>query len=443
MRFVDLFAGLGGFHQALQRLGHECVFASELDTGLASLYKENFGIIPHGDIRNAFQMVPQHDILCAGFPCQPFSKAGEQRGFDCPHSGDLFNYVAKILERNKPRFLILENVPNLIQHNGGKTWLQLKQRLQHLGYEVDCALLSPHMFGIPQLRKRVIIVGVRGGLGDFEWPRSTHNESELDIRSILDEKPADAKPLTPAFVDYLETWQNLFDVLPVDIELPSFPIWAMEFRATYPLRIRSEFDEQLSQMSAYNGSFGAPLKGKSKDSIVAALPPYSRDFHTGFPEWKIQFIERNREFLKTHEQAIEPWVEKIKSFAPSFQKLEWNWKGGPRDLSRCIIQFRASGIRAKKPTVAPSLVALTASQVPVIAWERRYMTMRECARLQSMGELSRLPSAPSSAFKALGNAVNVEVIEKVAQALLDVRLAQVTVIENFAPKAQSDLDTVA
>jgi C-5 cytosine-specific DNA methylase len=97
MKFIDLFAGLGGFHVAFQRLGHECVFASEIDEGLQELYLKNFGIKPHGDIRNvAVQDIPKHDILCAGSPCQPFSKAGEQAGFDCPKWGDLLEYVVKV-----------------------------------------------------------------------------------------------------------------------------------------------------------------------------------------------------------------------------------------------------------------------------------------------------------------------------------------------------------
>lgn len=91
LKFIDLFGGLGGFHKALNRLGHQCVFASELDPMLASLYEQNFNIEPAGDIREAVGNVPSHDILCAGFPCQPFSKAGGQLGFDCPQWGDLFD----------------------------------------------------------------------------------------------------------------------------------------------------------------------------------------------------------------------------------------------------------------------------------------------------------------------------------------------------------------
>ena len=163
LRFVDLFAGLGGFHQALEKLGHKCVFASELNPGLADLYEKNFGIRPHGDIREAFAEVPSHDILCAGFPCQPFSKAGDQLGFDCPQWGDLFDYVLKILATHEPAYLLIENVPNLLRHDGGKTWERIKARLEELGYQVDKHKLSPYMFGIPQVRERAIIVGARGG----------------------------------------------------------------------------------------------------------------------------------------------------------------------------------------------------------------------------------------------------------------------------------------
>jgi DNA (cytosine-5)-methyltransferase 1 len=151
MRFIDLFAGLGGFHVGLARLGHECVFASELDPNLQELYEQNFGVRPHGDIRSiAVEAIPSHDILCAGSPCQPFSKAGDQQGFECPKWGDLFEYVLRVLRRHKPRYIILENVPNLERHDKGETWAHLKGELKKAGYTISTNHMSPHQYGIPQ-----------------------------------------------------------------------------------------------------------------------------------------------------------------------------------------------------------------------------------------------------------------------------------------------------
>jgi len=418
MRFVDLFAGLGGFHQALASLGHECVFASESDHDLAELYYKNFGIKPYGDIREYYRRVPRHDILCAGFPCQPFSKAGDQLGFDCPQWGDLFEYVIRILRRHKPRYLIIENVPNLVRHNKGRTWQNVCNRLRRAGYAIDSNLLSPHQFGVPQVRERAVIVGDRRGLGDFRWPEGTHGVEDNTICSILDSRPKTARTLTPSALKYIKAWQSLLDALPEDEQLPSFPIWAMEFGANYPFEHGTPWAADIRHLGRCRGAIGKPLKGLSKPEMLRALPAYAQSKRKRFPDWKVDFIRQNREFYLRHKKVIDKWLPTIAEFAPSFQKLEWNWKDGPRNLWKTIIQFRASGIRAKRPNAAPSLVALTTSQIPVIPWERRYMTMRECARLQSMGSLKFLPETQGGAYKALGNAVNVRVMTKVAKNLL-------------------------
>ena len=122
-------------------------------------------------------------------------------------------------------------------------------------------------------------------------------------------------------------------------------------------------------------------------------------------------------FFQTHRDRLSDWLPKVKSFPPSFQKFEWNWQDGSHTLWDKVIQFRASGIRIKNPSAAPSLVASTASQIPVVAWQRRYMTIRECARLQSLGSLKFLPVSKSRAIRALGNAVNADVIHDVAKSL--------------------------
>ena len=422
-RFVDLFAGLGGFHLALKNLGGRCVFAVEWQGHLQDLYFENFGLRPAGDITAISpESVPNHDVLTAGFPCQPFSKAGEQLGFECTLQGNLFFNVAAILKAKKPSHFILENVPNLLKHDSGRTWIAIKRILEaDLGYDVRAERFSPHNFGIPQIRERVYIVGSLRGLKDFEWPATFKSETNID--AVLDKNPVDAKQLSAQVRECLSVWNEFLLATPSRVDLPSFPLWSMEWGATYPYQDTTPYAQKqrlgFDGLKGFKGSHGAAVgRLRTTEERWSALPSHARTPQDQFPKWKQDFIRQNRAFYSQNKEWIDPWLPKILKFPSSLQKFEWNVKGGRRDIWEYVIQFRASGVRVKRRTTAPSLIAMTDTQVPIIGWQKRYMTPKECARLQSLDGLMNLPHRPSQAFAALGNAVNSKVAERVASALL-------------------------
>ncbi|MDI9409728.1 MAG: DNA cytosine methyltransferase [Candidatus Pacebacteria bacterium] len=165
--FIDLFAGIGGFRIPLQELGGKCVFTSEFNNYAKATYYNNFGEMPAGDITKInVESIPQHDVLTAGFPCQPFSISGKMRGFE-DSRGTLIYSIFKIIEAHSPKVILLENVKHLVHHNQGKTLNFIICQLKQLGYFVSWQILNASDFGVPQNRERIILVCSKKGEFNF------------------------------------------------------------------------------------------------------------------------------------------------------------------------------------------------------------------------------------------------------------------------------------
>lgn len=214
--FIDLFAGIGGFRIALEKLGGECIFSSEWDKYSQKTYKAWFGEMPAGDIRKIKPTdIPSHDILAAGFPCQPFSIAGVSKkislgmahGFKDKNQGNLFFYLATIIEAKRPPVLLLENVKNLQSHNKGRTWGVIKETLEDLDYVVFHKIHDA-AYWVPQHRERIFIIGfdkkVFGSNPEFKFP--VLPEKKHQLKEILESKPAEKYTLSEHLWKYLQDY---------------------------------------------------------------------------------------------------------------------------------------------------------------------------------------------------------------------------------------------
>lgn len=170
--FIDLFAGIGGIRQSFEKNGGKCIFSSEIDTFAKFTYYTNFGDVPFGDITKiSVDDIPKHDVLCAGFPCQPFSHIGKREGFKHPTQGTMFYEIIRIIESKKTPVLFLENVPGLINHDDGNTLQVIIETLQDMGYKVQHTVLDASHFGIPQKRKRFYLVAFLNPNVHFDFPK--------------------------------------------------------------------------------------------------------------------------------------------------------------------------------------------------------------------------------------------------------------------------------
>ena len=435
MRFVDLFCGIGGFHAALHRLGHECVFATDIDKSAAETYELNWGK-PGGfdvncDIRKVLDEIPKMDIICAGFPCQPFSKSGSQAGFQDQTRGTLFHDICFLAEKHKPEVLFLENVPHLVRHDGGNTFAVIQQRLDELGYDFQWSILSPHKFGIPQVRTRVYIVAIRKDLAkgrDFSFP-SEHDEQELDVRSVLDSKVDPKYEMSAKEIHWLNMWEEFLQNVNLDTKLPGHPIWADSFIGSEPLPgdllqyTKKELISIWNEWKEYG--WVKPMKtSMRKAEIIKAI---------NLPKWKQDFIRKNRLLYSNNQHYIDSWLKKWNVLGLNDEgernipvsRTKYEWQAGPTSRTNWenIFQFRPSGIRVKRGDYFPALGAM--AQIPVVGGLKRHLTPKECARIQSFdvdGEFGKpfvLGDNDGQAYKQLGNAVNVNMIYEIQSRIDD------------------------
>lgn len=206
--FIDLFAGLGGFRIALESLGARCVYSNEWDASAQQVYASNFGDMPQGDITQVDERsIPDHDILCAGFPCQAFSISGKKRGFE-DSRGTLFFDVARIVKEKKPKIIFMENVKNFAAHDNGRTLSVVKETVESLGYSFEGEVLNSVHYGVPQKRERIYMVCFRNDLHveHFEFPKPV----EL-VRHVEDVLLEDEKELEDLYVDRPDMYLKAVD----------------------------------------------------------------------------------------------------------------------------------------------------------------------------------------------------------------------------------------
>lgn len=409
--FVDLFAGVGGFHAALHAFGGRLEYAVEIDKAAAEVYKRNWGYDPLGNITNDadedVMNVPKHDVLAAGFPCQPFSKSGAQRGMD-ETRGTLFWNIAQIIEQRKPKVLLLENVRNIAGPRHLHEWQTIIETLQDLDYRVSetPAIFSPHLLppdrgGRPQVRERVFITATHNPkrigadlpvapvalpsdkVGGWEPKQEWHLEDLLDdSHNIPGCELSESERL---WIDAWDAWIQGWYEKTEGRRPPGMPIWADSW---------ADFDAVVRR-------FG----------YVPTHRDLMRD-DLELPEWKASHLAKNYALYGEHREWIDEWVSEYGVYSDKFpasrRKLEWQAQDEPR-LWNTVMHLRPSGIRAKRATYLPALVAIT--QTSIVGPRERRLSPRETARLQGLPDTFDFAGQkPAATYKQMGNGVNVGVV---------------------------------
>lgn len=382
-KFIDLFCGIGGFHQAMASLGGECVFASDIDEDCRKTYKKAYGLEPKGDITKIeAEDIPAHDVLCGGFPCQAFSKAGNRLGFQDPTKGTLFFDIVRIMKYHQPKYALLENVRNLASHDSGNTWKVIHETLESIGYNLlpEPVIFSPHYAGIPQHRERVYIMCVRKDIGEippfyFDEEKAPKCKMSSILQDDSEIEDIERYKLTQDQTDLINLWDEFIREIRCN-KLPGFPVWSDRLCDLDP-------NEDLSV----------------------------------YPSWKQNFIRKNNELYVNNREFIDEWLLRAKKNPLFFgAKAKLEWQAGQTllpSLWNNIFQMRPSGIRVKPGSYFPALVAIT--QTSIVGERGRKLTLRECARLQSFPDTFEPDVIEAQAYKQFGNAVNVAMAKLFAQ----------------------------
>tara|TARA_Y100000389_G_C17456478_1_gene518506 strand:+ start:302 stop:1687 length:1386 start_codon:yes stop_codon:yes gene_type:complete len=382
LKYIDLFSGIGGFHQALDNLGCKCVLACDIDKDCRAVYKENYDIEPHPDVKkldpNDFEDI---DIICGGFPCQAFSNAGKKKTFT-DDRGLLFDEIMRIAKIKKPKFMFLENVKHILKVGDGEVIEYIKKKLDYYDYNVQIFQISPHEYGIPQQRERVYFVCVR---------KDIYNQKQIKLPSC------DKKII---FEDYLDKKEDIDNKYFIDGDiLQCLEAWDEMIKIF-------DIGEKISPTIMINEHYNGHT---------------SEDFEN-YAGWRKDYITKNKPLINKYKDKWDTWYEKHKDILQKreiYGKLEWQvGKIKPNDsIFNYFIQVRQSGIRVKKAEYFPTLVAIV--QVPIYGKEKRYITPRECARLQSFPEDFKLSSNDKKAYKQFGNAVSVDNVHTIIKATFD------------------------
>jgi len=372
IKFVDLFCGIGGFHIALSKLGANCVLACDKDKDCRTVYKDNFNMDPFPDVKKLDPAkMPDFDVLCAGFPCQSFSNAGKKKTFD-DDRGLLFDEIIRIAKVKKPCFMFLENVKHILKVGDGKVIEYILDKLDKTGYTVKLFNMSPHEYGIPQQRERVYFVCVRK-----EFAKS-------DVTLLRDKIPLDRDSFT----------QFLDDVNTID---PKY-------------FIDGDVEETLNSWEQMVKKFDVGEKISPTIMVNEFYNIYTDIEFKNLAKWRQDYITKINHCTKNIRHSGMSGIKNkdIISKREIYAKLEWlvcTIKEND-SIFDYFIQLRQSGIRVKKSGYFPTLVAI--SQIPIYGKEKRYITPRECLRLQSFPETYKISDKDRITYKQAGNSVNVD-----------------------------------